>query len=381
MLLSSFQKRSATAVSVIVPAYNVAAFVSQALDSVFGQSYLAFEVIVINDGSPDTEDLERVLAPYQPQIVYIRQENRGLAGALNSAIQVARGTHLAFLDGDDCWPPEYLEVQMRLFEDTPCLDLVYADAALFGYVPIKRSGFISASHPPLTLKALLVEGNQIIPSGTVVRRQTIIDAGCFDESLRICQDYDMWLRIAHRGARIAHQSKLPALRRLHDGALTTDYWKTLRELIHVLTKVDDTFQLPAQTSCLLQLRLSEAQAVFSLNEGKERLSLGDFASAATLLARANSVHNRAKLNIAIFGLRLAPRLTRLMALAWEKLLRSWNFAQLTFWGGSSEAARISVTAEQAQVRWEQFRQPNPITLLVGKGLRTMGRSRGAVRRI
>jgi glycosyltransferase involved in cell wall biosynthesis len=99
-------------VSVIIPAYDVAEFIGEALDSVFAQTFTDYEVIVINDGSPDTAKLERALAPYLSRIVYLKQENRGVSAARNTGINAARGSLIAFLDGDDVWLPNYLEVQV-----------------------------------------------------------------------------------------------------------------------------------------------------------------------------------------------------------------------------------------------------------------------------
>ncbi len=78
-------------VSVIIPAYNVAPYIAQTLNSVFAQTKSAFEVIVVNDGSPDTAELEEVLRPFRDRIVYLKQENRGLSGARNTGIRAATG--------------------------------------------------------------------------------------------------------------------------------------------------------------------------------------------------------------------------------------------------------------------------------------------------
>jgi glycosyltransferase involved in cell wall biosynthesis len=96
-------------VSVIIPAYNAAPYIKDALDSVFAQTYPHYQVIVVNDGSPDTPALEQVLQPYIHHVTYITQENRGLAGARNTGIRATNGSLVALLDADDIWKPDYLE--------------------------------------------------------------------------------------------------------------------------------------------------------------------------------------------------------------------------------------------------------------------------------
>src|SRR5258708_17999800 len=88
-------------VSVIRPAYNVAPFIGEALDSVLAQTFTDYEIIVINDGSPDSEKLEHVLEPYWRGIIYLKQENRGAGAARNAGLKAARGKFVAFLDADD----------------------------------------------------------------------------------------------------------------------------------------------------------------------------------------------------------------------------------------------------------------------------------------
>src|SRR5262245_24043876 len=90
-------------VSVIIPAYQAAADIRDALDSVFAQNFSHFEVIVVNDGSPDTPELEAAIAPYQSRLRYIAQPNQGAGAARNTGIRAARGTYVALLDADDLW--------------------------------------------------------------------------------------------------------------------------------------------------------------------------------------------------------------------------------------------------------------------------------------
>src|SRR6267154_5648376 len=109
----------APTVSIIIPSYKTADLISACLDSVFAQRYRDFEAIVVNDGSPDTPELEKALQPYIDRIVYAKQENKRAAAARNHAIRLARGECLAFLDSDDTWTPDHLASQMRLFADDP----------------------------------------------------------------------------------------------------------------------------------------------------------------------------------------------------------------------------------------------------------------------
>src|ERR687891_1946060 len=88
-------------VSVIIPAYNTGPYIADAVASVLAQTYTSHEVIVVNDGSPDTELLERELAPFRHRIIYLVQENAGLSSARNAGIRIARGRYIALLDSDD----------------------------------------------------------------------------------------------------------------------------------------------------------------------------------------------------------------------------------------------------------------------------------------
>jgi glycosyltransferase involved in cell wall biosynthesis len=343
--MKSDRNSDSVAVSVVIPAYNCTEYIPAALDSVFAQTFTDFEIILVNDGSPDTEMLEHLIAPYRDRIIYCKQENRGPAAARNTGIRAARGKYLAFLDSDDCWPPEYLAAQMRLFEETPSLELVYADSLYFGDAPLPRKTFITASNPNLlTLGNLLLEGNQIIPSGTVASKEVIVDAGLFDESLRGPEDYDMWLRIICRGAKTAFQPTVLALRRVHSNALSSNGTKMLEAEEQVLSKLEKTSQLSQETRSLLQSRLATVRAYVDLEKGKGHLLSGDtdrardsLGHAYAFLRRGNprprgmSIYlvsdskaviflRRAKLRVLLWGLRIAPRLTAFGARTWEHFL-------------------------------------------------------------
>src|SRR5437667_7582647 len=192
-------------ISVIIPAYKTAHLIAGCLDTVMAQTFQNFEAVVVNDGSPDTPELEKVLAPYMDRIVYIKQPNKRAAGARNTAIQQARGEFLAFLDSDDSWLPEHLAAQMKLADADPSLDLIYSNALVVGN-PAREWEFMDRcpSNGEPTFAALITERCQIPISTVVVRKTALVKAGGFDETLPRCDDYDMWVRTAFHGAKIGY---------------------------------------------------------------------------------------------------------------------------------------------------------------------------------
>lgn len=198
-------------VSIIIPSYKTADLIAACLDSVMAQTYTEYEAIVVNDGSPDTPELEKVLQPYMSRIVYIRQENKRASGARNNAIRQARGEFVAFLDSDDTWMPNHLATQMAMFAEDPSLGLVYSDALLVAD-PGNEKKFTERcpSEGEATFSTLVVERCQIPISTVVARKDALMKAGLFDEQLARCDDYDMWVRAAFYGAKIRYSRNLGA---------------------------------------------------------------------------------------------------------------------------------------------------------------------------
>ena len=312
-------------VSVIMPSYNTATLIAEALDSVFAQSYRDFEVIVINDGSPDTPDLERVLEPYRERIVYLKQENRRACGARNNGISHAKGEYLAFLDSDDSWTSEYLQSQIEHLAADSSLDMVYCDCLIYGDAPEAGNTFMQGcpSTGPVTFESVLAEECQIPVSGTVVRRQTVINAGLFDERLAMCDDYEMWLRLAFHGARITYHSKvLSRIRIGRPSSLSSSKSRMVAAFVTILLNVKAEWNLSVEQQALLAEKLRQVEALLALELGKELLRRGEFGEARTQLEKANLHLRRGKLKLALFGLRFAPALTALTVRNWEKLMES-----------------------------------------------------------
>jgi len=298
-------------VSVIMPAYMTAHLIAGALDSVLQQTYRDYEIVVVNDGSPDTAELERVLAPYQGKIVYIKQQNKRAAGARNSGIRQSQGEFLAFLDSDDTWSPDHLALQMKLFEQDPALDLVYCNGLLETPAGSREFMDICPSRGPATFEALVIERCQISVSTVVARKRALEKAGFFDESLARCDDYDMWLRAAFWGAKIGYSDNVQArFSGNRPGALSGSSLKMNEAYWKILEKAIQTLPLSDSQKDLVQQRAAEIRAQFMLEEGKIHLQEGRLSEAMELLSESNARLQRPKLSLVLLGLKIAPGTTR-----------------------------------------------------------------------
>jgi glycosyltransferase involved in cell wall biosynthesis len=307
-------------VSVIIPAYNTAGHIGRALGSVFAQSYTDFEVIVINDGSPDSEQMELAIAPYLSRITYLRQENRGPSAARNLGIRHARGEWLAFLDSDDAWLPHYLAEQLRFLRSDPALDMVYCDATLEGDTSTAGKTFMQLcpSTGPVTFESLLVGRTQVITSGTVVRRQRVTAAGLFDEEIHRSEDHDLWLRIIHSGGKVAYQREALLRRNVRPDSQGSSPGSLLAGENQSLRKLDRELDLSPRTRALLAERLRAIQAALAFIEGEAFLLAGEPDKAYESLSRTNALAPATKLRVVLVGLRIAPRLTVLGARFWRR---------------------------------------------------------------
>ena len=184
-----------TLVSVVIPTYNRAWIVKEAVDSVLAQDYKDFELIVVDDGS--TDDTSRVLAPYGDAIKVVFQENKGVSAARNRGVSQASGRFIAFLDSDDLWLPKKLSTQVEFFHQRPDALICQTEEIWVRngnrVNPKKRHKKHSGMIFEPSLELCLVS-----PSAVMIRRDVLDSAGGFDETLPACEDYDLWLRISCR---------------------------------------------------------------------------------------------------------------------------------------------------------------------------------------
>lgn len=307
-------------VSVVIPAYEAATHIGTALDSAFRQTYARFEVIVVNDGSPDTAELERALEPYEDRIRYVRQSNRGPGGARNTGIRMARGDWVALLDADDLWRPEFLQRQVALLRSRPGADLVYCDALLVGDSPLAGRTFMQTtpSHGEATFDALLRRECVVITSCVVARRAALERAGLFDERFHHSEDFDLWVRMLLTGSRIAYQRDVLAEHRIHGGSLTTVKGALLRGQIAICRNWQRGLDLSPDERTLVRAHREWCRSRLRLIRGKRALREGRFERARPLLVNAARSIGGAKLNLVSLGVRVSPRLLRKVLLMRER---------------------------------------------------------------
>jgi glycosyltransferase involved in cell wall biosynthesis len=187
-------------VSVLIPAYNHERYVGEAIQSVLDQTYQEFELIIINDGSTDSTETE-ILKFKDDRIHYYSQENQGLSATLNRGIELARGEYFNFLPSDDAFFPEKLEVQLKVFEETPGLGVVFSYPRLVDADGREIKDDPAAQWPivPYETKEeifpALFERNFLSAPTALIRMDCFKKVGLFDESLKYAQDYDLWMRI------------------------------------------------------------------------------------------------------------------------------------------------------------------------------------------
>lgn len=183
-------------VSVVITAYNYAAYLPTAVESVLSQTYKNIEVIIVNDGSTDNTD--EVVRPHlsHKNIKYIKQVNAGQAVAKNCGIKNASGGYIAFLDADDYWRSDKLEKQLNVFANDSAIGVVYSGLKFISPDgEIDNSIILPQMYSGYVLQELFID-NFIGFSTSVVKRECFDKAGLFDEGLAMAIDWDLWLRIA-----------------------------------------------------------------------------------------------------------------------------------------------------------------------------------------
>ncbi len=192
---------TAPTVSVLIPAYRAAHTIGRALDSVLNQTKPSFEIVIVDDGSPD--DLAPALAPYGDRVRLLRKTNGGAASARNFGIDHCNGEYIAFLDADDYWEPHKLERQLQVFQRWPEVGLV--SSRFYEQTPGQPRRPSAASLPPVFDRMVKATGAEIFTAARYIAvpaamvRRDRLGAHRFDVGLKTAEDLDLWVRLVIAG--------------------------------------------------------------------------------------------------------------------------------------------------------------------------------------
>jgi glycosyltransferase involved in cell wall biosynthesis len=226
-------------VSIIVPAYNAAVYLSYAIDSVLAQTYPGWEIVIVDDGS--TDNTREVVDSYRPKLQgklqYIHQPNRGLPAARNTGIRAARGEFIALLDADDVWLPHRLARGLAVLDAHPETGLVHARV-----VRIDPRGSVTGQ---LKVEPKYMSGRiacyiytrraHIVCPTVMFRRSCLEAVGWFDEAMQATEDRDLWFRIALR-YQVAYIDEVLAQYRISPSSMTSNLDRLLKGQLYFVAK-------------------------------------------------------------------------------------------------------------------------------------------------
>lgn len=221
-------------ISIIIPTFNRIKVLFNAIDSVLGQTYQDFELIIVDDGS--TDNTYCALKNYHPKIKYLKQENTGVSNARNLGIMSSSGSYIAFLDSDDTWDHNKLSKQITFFKQNPSIGICHNDEEW-----IRNNKVINQSrqHKKHGGNIFLncIHNCLISPSAVIMHTSIFNSYGIFDKTLPACEDYDLWLRITAFEEVGFIDEKLTVKHGGHSDQLSYKHWGMDRFRIHSLNKI------------------------------------------------------------------------------------------------------------------------------------------------
>ena len=296
-------------VSVIMPAFNASAHLSETIDSCLAQSYINFELLLVDDGSTDdTAELATRFAAAEPRIRLFRTPNRGIAAARNVAIAQARGEFFALLDSDDLWMPDYLERQLGTLARHPSADIVTANAINLGG-QLDGTAYWSPSEEirPISLLEMIAR-EDAIHIFSVFRRTVIDRVGGFDSDLRRNEDYHFWLRAAAAHCRFLADFTPRGYYRRRPNSSSADERGMLAGIVGVLNDIRRRCSIDGPELQALDAQIRRFTRRLQMAEARERLAAGDATGAVEFLRRIPSGDRGPALSIMLTLAGLSPSL-------------------------------------------------------------------------
>lgn len=235
-------------ISVVIPAYGVEKYIETTVQSVLSQTYKNWELLIIDDGSPD-RTVEVCKKFTDSRIKIISQTNRGLAGARNTGIRHAQGDYVAFLDGDDVWLPEKLEKHLEHLENSPDVGVSFSPSGFIDEEGKQRGTYLKPKLKDITPQSLLKDNSIGNGSAAVVRQEVlkaikfqdnlygVVEDFYFDDHLRQAEDLDCWLRISIQTEwKIEGIPEVLTLYRVNSVGLSANLLKQLEAIENVIEK-------------------------------------------------------------------------------------------------------------------------------------------------
>lgn len=209
-------------ISVVIPTYNHADYLTKTLNSVLAQTYQPLEIIVANDGSTDqTEHIGRLYRQLSPSIQWITHANRGPAFTRNRAIQMASGKYIALLDSDDLMHPERLAIQYHLLFENPSIDIVHTALQLIDFHDQPIGEVRGRNYPPENFLAFMLFRNLIPNPSTILAKSECLKKFPYNENFKHAEDYELMTRLAEHYQFFYIDSLLTSYRR-HASNLSND---------------------------------------------------------------------------------------------------------------------------------------------------------------
>jgi glycosyltransferase involved in cell wall biosynthesis len=272
------------AVSVIVPAYNVAAYVRAALESVLAQTFTDLEVLVVDDGSTDeTPAIAAEFCARDARFRLIQQDNRGLAGARNRALGHAAGEFFALLDSDDVWDPRFVEEQIAIMRARPDVSIVTGNARFLGS---RLDGLAARPYPdtrPDPDLALILGDEEAVFIMSVFRRTVYEGIGGFDETMRTNEDYDYWIRAAAAGFIFARNDRPLGCYRRRDDSLSASEERMLRGILRVYAKAAPLVADRPRERAIVERQVERFEQQLLRAEARTAIETSDFRRAVSRL--------------------------------------------------------------------------------------------------
>jgi glycosyltransferase involved in cell wall biosynthesis len=309
-ILADSMSNSSPKVSVVIPCYNVTRYIGETLDSLRAQTFRDFETILVNDGCPDTENLERVLEGYRDEIVYLKSGKwASISGSRNAGINKSSATYIALLDGDDAWEPDYLKIQVDILDADPDISLVYPNARYFGGGAWDGRLFMDMipSTGEVTMERLITRECAVF-IGVTARREALVRAGLFDPLVPGGEDLDLWMRVVRSGGKITYHRQPLVKYRLRPNSMSDDKFDLLKNGLTVYQKHLNTPGITDQERQYLERAIQKQHATINVLLGKKALYAGNYSEALDRLDQANKQFRSRNLRLLVLGLRMMPQL-------------------------------------------------------------------------